>query len=189
MLRSQGKLHSQQILGPWGFQVQLCHREVFIDGPRATSSTRDFGVSVSLELSQTSGGFGSVGDPLPTPKHSGTGHARSCIQVIPGLGTQGTSLFRLLPTDAPQRATELSGFTRSAPRSDLALLEQPVSPDPSVCPVPPPLRPPGDAFALPHVRDGRMDSFPAICSTVSKGTGWQGQGTSCPGAPSAPSRL
>ncbi|XP_056349097.1 uncharacterized protein LOC130253996 isoform X4 [Oenanthe melanoleuca] len=44
--------------------------------------------------------------------------------------------------DVPQRTTELSGFTRTDPRSDLTLPEQP-----------------------PDVRDGQMDSLPAIFST------------------------
>lgn len=103
---------------------------------------------------------------------------------MPGLGTQGTSVLHLLPTDVPQWATELSGFTGMALRSDLTLPEQPVSPGPAECPVPPALSPPGDTFALPHRGEGQMDSISTICSTVSKRMGWQGQGTSCPGAPS-----
>ncbi|KAM4898053.1 uncharacterized protein FYW23_003981 isoform 1-T1 [Sylvia borin] len=66
--------------------------------------------------------------------------------------------------DVPQRATELLDFTATTPRSDLTLPEQPVGPEPAECPVPPPLSPPGDTFALPRVGDGQMDSFPAICS-------------------------
>lgn len=93
--------------------------------------------------------------------------------------------------DVPQRVMELSGFTRTAPRSDLTLPEQPMSSVPTVSSVPPPLSTPGDTFPLPQpaISDGRMDSLPAICSTVSKGMGWQGQGTSCPSAPSVPSGL
>ncbi|XP_005046584.1 PREDICTED: uncharacterized protein LOC101811839 isoform X1 [Ficedula albicollis] len=69
--------------------------------------------------------------------------------------------------DVPQRTTELSGFTSTDPGSDLTLPEQPVSPVPTMSPVPPPLSTPGDAFPLPQpdVRGGQMDSLPAIFST------------------------
>ncbi|RMB98111.1 hypothetical protein DUI87_25589 [Hirundo rustica rustica] len=69
--------------------------------------------------------------------------------------------------DVPERAAELSGFTRSAPRSDLTLPEQPVSPVPTVCPVPPALSTPGDTFRRPELDDGdgQVDSSPAIRST------------------------
>ncbi|KAM7035167.1 uncharacterized protein M8220_011187 isoform 1-T1 [Acridotheres tristis] len=69
--------------------------------------------------------------------------------------------------DVPQRLMELSGFTRTAPRSDLTLPEQPMSSVPTVSSVPPPLSTPGDIFPLPQpdISDGRMDSLPAICST------------------------
>nr|XP_031360967.1 uncharacterized protein LOC116183767 isoform X2 [Lonchura striata domestica] len=85
---------------------------------------------------------------------------------MPGLGTQGTSLLHLLPTDVPPRATELSGCTGTTQRSGLTMPEQPVSPVPIMSPVPPPLSTPGDTFPLPQldVGDGRMDSVPAKCS-------------------------
>nr|XP_031360968.1 uncharacterized protein LOC116183767 isoform X3 [Lonchura striata domestica] len=60
---------------------------------------------------------------------------------MPGLGTQGTSLLHLLPTDVPPRATELSGCTGTTQRSGLTMPEQPLD-----------------------VGDGRMDSVPAKCS-------------------------
>ncbi|XP_066043475.1 uncharacterized protein [Chamaea fasciata] len=83
--------------------------------------------------------------------------------------------------DVPQRATELSAFTGTAPRSDLSLPEQPLSPDPAECPVPPPLHPPGDTFALPRVGDSQMDSFHAICSAPQPAMGYP--------APFAPQEL
>ncbi|CAN8214366.1 unnamed protein product [Coccothraustes coccothraustes] len=51
--------------------------------------------------------------------------------------------------DVPPRATELSGCTGTAPRSDLTLPEQPLD-----------------------VGDGRMDSFSAVCSTPQPAMGY-----------------
>ncbi|XP_041326346.1 uncharacterized protein LOC121355184 isoform X3 [Pyrgilauda ruficollis] len=60
-------------------------------------------------------------------------------------GTQSHCASPAKP-DVPPRVTELSGCTGSAPRSDLTLPEQPLD-----------------------VGDGRMDSFPDMCSTPAMG--------------------
>lgn len=143
MLGFPGNLQPWEGLGSWRLQVQLHYQEGFGDicGPGAASDSRDLGMSMVLE---TSGDLGSVGDPLPPP----TQRDRR-IQVMPGLGAQGTSLLHLLPADVQQRTTELLGFTGTAPRSDLTVPEQPVSPVPTVSPVPPTPQHPRGHFSSP----------------------------------------